>query len=76
MWTARVSAWKSTLACMVGRWLVAVEAVEMCDNKAPVFEVFSAIPPIFSTIIVDKLVPLVLVARLVLPPNAFWEEAS
>ena len=63
---------------MAGRWLVAVEAVEMCDSKAPVFEVFSAIPLIFSTITVAKLVLLVSVAKLVriLPPNAFWEEAS
>ena len=64
------------LACMAGRWLVAVEAVEMCDNKTPVFEVFSAIPLVFSTITVAKLVRLVSVAKLVLPPNALWGEAS
>ena len=55
--------------------LVAVEAVEMCDNKAPVFEMFSATSLICSTIIA-MLVLLVAVAKLVLPPNTFWEEAS
>ena len=76
MGTARGSAWKSALACFASRWLVAVEAVEICDNKAPVFEVFSVIPLIFSTMTVAKLVFLVAVAKLVLPPNAFWEEVS
>ena len=43
MRTARGSAWKTTLVFMAGRWLVAVVgAVEMCDNKAPVVEVFQA----------------------------------
>jgi hypothetical protein len=43
MRTARGSAWKTTLVCMAGRRLVAfVGAVEMCDNKAPVVEVFQA----------------------------------
>ena len=55
---------------MAGRWLVAVETVEMCDNKAPVFEVFSAISLIFSTIIIAMLVLLLAVAKSVLPLTA------